>query len=586
MKTFFLAIGGAVVGTIIAVFLLLFVGSAVIGGLTQPEKMPDKIVLSVDLRTPLSDQAPTAGLESLFGQDGFIDILTKLDSAASDDRVAGIFLRGSEFGIGSSRAEELRSAFQAFQASGKFVIAHSQGSFGGGPSGYRALATADELWAQPGSDIIASGVAFETLFMKGLLDKLSVTPEIEAFYEYKNSPNGYKEEDYTEPHREAMTRLAESIWEISLVDIAADRELTLEATKAALESGPLSAERMVELGLASNTGWPESAKESIRTRVGEEAVFMDVTSYTPNSAKFSSPVIAIVGGEGPINTGAAVGGPFGKNEGMMSDTISAAILEAAENERVEAIVFRVDSPGGSPTASDQIWNAVEIAKTEYNKPVVVSMGSVAASGGYYVATGADWVVANRSTITGSIGIFGGKMAFSEGLARIGVNVRSINVGGPFTGAFSSPDAFTDEQRVMLRAWLKRGYDRFLSLVAEGRDMTVEEVHERARGRVWSGEDALEQGLVDELGGLLSAIHKARDLAGIEADSDVRYMMYPQSVGGFPFGGSFVSAASEDLETLSDISDALNDPRIQALLSEFEATQSGNIQARLPVMTER
>ncbi|MCF6328773.1 MAG: signal peptide peptidase SppA, partial [Henriciella sp.] len=356
--------------------------------------------------------------------------------------------------------------------------------------------------------------------------------------------------------------------------------------RAGPESGPLSAERMVELGLASNTGWPESAKESIRSRAGDDAEFMDISAYISHSAKFSSPVIAIVGGEGAINTGSASGGPFGTNGGSMSDTLSAAILEAARNERVEAIVFRVDSPGGSPTASDQIWNAIELAKTEYDKPVVVSMGSVAASGGYYVATGADWIVANRSTITGSIGIFGGKMAFSEGLARLGVNVRSINVGGPFTGAFTSADTFTDDQRVLLRAWLKRGYDRFLSLVAEGRDMTIEDVHERARGRVWSGKDALEQGLVDELGGLLSAIHKARAMAGIEPDSDVRYMMYPLTDGGFPFGGSFASAASDNLETLSDISHALNDPRVKALLSEFEATRSGNIQARLPAMTER
>lgn len=585
MKTFFIAIGGALVGTILALVLIFFAGAAIISGLGQPEKMPDNIVLTVDLRSSLPDQAPTAGLESLFGQEGFVNVMTKLDRAANDDRVKGVFVRASEFGIGSSRAEELRDALKEIQATGKFVVAHSQGSFGGGPSGYRAIATADEIWVQPGSDMIASGIAFETLFLKGLFEKLSITPQIVALYEYKNAPNTYNEDDYTAPHREAMTRLAESIWSISLTDIAEDRGLSVEDAKAALESGPLSAERMVETKLATSQGWPESAKASIRLKAGDSVEFMDVSSYIAPSAKFSSPVIAIVGGEGPITTGFADSGPFGESDGIYSDTTAEAILEAARNERVEAIVFRVDSPGGSPTASDQIWNAVEIAKTEYSKPVVVSMGSVAASGGYYVSTGADWIVANRSTITGSIGIFGGKIAFSEGLARIGVNVRSISVGGEFTGAFTSADAFSESQTEELTAWLKRGYDRFLLLVSEGRNMTVEEAHERARGRVWSGEDALDNGLVDELGGLMAAIAKARDLANIEADSDVRYMMYPLPSSGFPFGPSFASAAADDMEALSQLSTTLNDPRVKAVLDEFEASQSGQLQARLPAMIE-
>ncbi len=586
MKTFLIAIGGAVVGTLVALLLLFFVGAAFLGSLGQPAKMPNNIVLTVDLRNSISDQAPNAGLEVLFGQEGFIDILTKLDQAATDDRVKGVFLRGSEFSVGSSRAEELRAALKTVQAEGKFVVAHSQGSFGGGPSGYRAIATADEIWVQPGSDLIASGIAFETLFLKGLMEKLSITPQIIALYEYKNSPNMYQEDDYTPAHREAMTRLAESIWEVSLTDIAEDRGITVEAAKAALESGPITSERMVELELANHEGWPESAKESIREKAGESVEFMTIASYIPDAAKFSAPVIAIVGGQGAITTGVAESGPFGESGGISSDTTAEAILEAARNERVEAIVFRVDSPGGSPTASDQIWNAVEIAKTEHNKPVVVSMGSVAASGGYYVSTGADWIVANRTTITGSIGIFGGKVAVSEGLARIGVNVRSITVGGEFAGAFTSADLFTESQTEALRAWLTRGYDRFLELVAEGRDMTVEEVHEVARGRVWSGEDALSNGLVDELGGLMTAVRKARELADIEPDSDVRYIMYPQSNSGFPFGPSFASAAADDLQALSELSSILNDPRVKVMLDEFEASQNGQLQARMPLMIEK
>ena len=593
MKTFFASLGGAIIGSILGLILLIFIGFAIIGGMisslapADETKDADGIVLTLDLRDGWSDQAPLTGPEAIFGNGvGFIDILTRLDAASSDDRVKGIFVRGSEFGIGSSRAEELRSAFLTFKAADKFIVAHSQGTYGGGPSGYRALAPADELWVQPGSDLIASGVGFETLFLKGLFDNLSITPQFEALYEFKNAPNTYLEDDYTEPHRLAMTRLAESIWNISLTDIAEDRNISVDAARDALESSPLSSSDMVELKLATKEGWPEDARDAARDRVpGENAKLIDISSYIAPSAPIRSPVIAIVGGQGPIVTGGSGGSLFQAGNGFASDPVAASILEAGRDDDVQAVVFRVDSPGGSPTASDQIWRAVERVQNEYEKPVVVSMGSVAASGGYYVSTGADWIVANRTTITGSIGIFGGKFAISEGLARVGVNAQSINIGGPFTGAFTTTEAFNDEQRTMMRAWLTRGYDRFLSLVAEGRNKTVEEVHEVARGRVWSGEDALENGLVDELGGINEAIAKAKELAEIDGETQIRIVKFPMQSAGFPFAGVSASSSS-DLAAIGEFAAFIQDPEVQALMSELEAAKSSRIQARMPTVSER
>ncbi len=589
MKTFFTAFGGAILGVILGSILLAFIGAAIIGGLisnaTQSPAQPDAMVLSLDLRDGLADQAATTGPEAVFGSPtGFVDIVTRLEAAASDDRVKGVFVRGSEFGIGSSRGEELRSAFLTLKAADKFVIAHSQGSYGGGPSAYRAIASADEIWVQPGSDMIASGVSFETLFLKGLFANLSITPEFVALYEFKNAPNSYLEDTYTAPHRLAMTRLAESIWDISLTDIAGDRGLSVTQARAALESSPVSSAQMLTLKLADKEGWPEDARDAALERAGEDAEIQSILDYQAPEAPFRAPAIAIVGGQGAIVTGISGGNLFSEGRGFASDTIAEAILSAGENEDVLAIVFRVDSPGGSPTASDQIWRAVERVQSEQQKPVIVSMGSVAASGGYYVSTGADWIVANRTTITGSIGIFGGKFAVSEGLARIGVNAEAIDVGGPFTGAFTSTEGFTDSQRTLMREWLTRGYDRFIGLVADGRGMSTEDAHERARGRVWSGADALEQGLVDELGGLTTAIAKARELAQIEADVQIRIILYPQQSDGFGFGGPMASA--QELKALGQFSRTLNDPRVQALLTEIEASQSGVIQARLPTMVER
>lgn len=598
MKTFFASLGGAVVGSIVGLFLLFFIGMAIIqssvNSLMQSAAGPETgqddgnpIVLTLDLRSGFADQAATTGPEALFGSIGFVDVITTLDAAAEDDQVKGLYIRASEYGIGSSRAEEYREAFLKFKAADKFIITHSQGSYGGGPSGYRAIAASDQIWVQPGSDMIASGLALETLFMRGLFDNLSITPEFEALYEFKNAPNTYEEETYTEPHRRAMTELAESLWNVSLNDIASDRGMSVDQARATLESSPISAEQMVQANFATQLGWPEDALDAALEQAGENAISIEVTSYNAPETPFGAPVIAIVGGQGPIVSGGAGGSFFQEGNGFASDAIAAAILEAGRDEKVEAIVFRVDSPGGSPTASDQIWRAIERIQTEEEKPVVVSMASVAASGGYYVSTGADWIVANRTTITGSIGIFGGKFAISEGLARIGINAESIKVGGEFTGAFSTTEGFTDEQRVSIRAWLTRGYDRFTELVSEGRGMSLEQVDAVARGRVWSGEDALSRGLVDELGGLNVAIAKARELAEIEEDAAIRLKSYPNSGDStFPLFSASAGASAEELQAIGQLADLLNEPEVQAMIQEVETARSSRIQARIPSFVER
>jgi len=587
MKTFFAAMGGAFLGILLVILILVGVAFTAIGGLGQPEDMPDEIVLGIDLRDGISDQAPKSGLAAIFGQQGFVDTLLKLDAAADDDRVKGVFIRGDEMGYGFSKSEELRAALLKLKENDKFIIAHSQGTYGGGPAGLRVLSTADELWIQPGSEILSGGLAFETTFLGGLMERLSVTPQIQAFYEYKNSPSQYSETTFSEAHRLAMTELAESIMAETIADIAADRGLDIETVKGTLASTPLTAAEMVKAKLADKTGWPEDASDAAGKRVSDSAKFVWISSYIAPTSKFGSPTLAIVGGQGGIITG-GIGGDFiqGGAE-FASDNIARAILEAARNDDVEAIVFRVDSPGGSPVASDQIWRAVERAKNEFDKPVVVSMASLAASGGYYVSTGADIIVANRTTITGSIGIFGGKIAVDEGLNRLGINSEMITVGGgDFTGALRSLEKFTPAQEQLVNDWLKRGYDRFLDLVSEGRDMTVEEVHEVARGRVWTGVDAKDKGLVDELGGLMVAINKAKELAKIEPDSDVRIIQYPSASQDMPFGNLQAGASVDQLQALGRLSVLINDPRIAQVIEEYEATQSGQMQARMPNFISR
>jgi len=592
MRTFFLSMAGTFVAMILFMILGFFMLFALIAtaASAKPPK-PDNVVLSLDLNSGLPDQAPLGGFAAFSGVPGFTDILLKLKGAETDDSVKGIYLRGSLTGIGTSRAEELRASLKSFRDSGKFVIAHTQGMIGlGGPSAYHSITAAEEIWMQPGSDFMINGVTFETEFLKGLFDKIGLTPQIYALYEYKNAPNSYNETAYTEPHREALEGLATSLWNTALTDIAADRGMQVPALKALLESGPKPAEAALEAKLVDKLGWPEDAEEAALERAGEDSELVDLLYYAApaSKAKAKDGMIAVVGGEGAVVTGG--GGsdsPFADAPGFASDVIARAILDAAEDEDVKAIVFRVDSPGGSPTASDQIWRAVERAK-EAGKPVVVSMGSLAASGGYYVSTGADAIIANRGTITGSIGIFGGKFALDGTFNKIGVTFDTVSVGGDFANAYGVAP-FNQSQEAEIRAMLKRGYDRFLGLVGEGRGMSYDEVHNVARGRVWSGEEAQKIGLVDELGGFMTALDKAKELAGIEADKQPLLVFYPHRKTGFEAFESLFGVSAETARAAAVLSALAGDERTQALIEELavaDAVNSGQAMAMGPRIRER
>jgi protease-4 len=590
MKTFFLSMAGAFVAMIIFVLLMVtFVGMLIASAANSSPEAPKTMVLTLDLNSEFPDQSPTGGFAAFSQTPGFIDLLTKLKAAETDDAVKGLYVRGAMITVGSSRAEELREAFHSFRDSGKFIIAHTQGTYGmSGPSALRSITAADEIWMQPGTDLFATGVTFETEFLKGLFDKIDITPEIYPFYEYKNAPNTYNETSYTEPHREAMTALADSIWSVSLIDIAEDRGLSVDAVKAALESGPKTAQQVIDLNLMDKLGWPEEAEDAAKERAGKGAELVDLAAYAPPSVSLKAPLIAVVGGEGAIVTGGSESGsPFSSPPGFASDAIARAILDAGENDKVKAIVFRVDSPGGSPTASDQIWRAIERVQ-EDGKPVVVSMGSLAASGGYYVSTGADYIMANRSTITGSIGIFGGKLALEGAFNKIGITFDTVSVGGDFADAYGT-GTFTQAQEAEVRAWLKRGYDRFVGIVADGRGMTVDEVNTVARGRVWSGEDALQQGLVDQIGGFMDAIEKAKELGGIESDVTPRLTYYPRRKSGFEALEGLFGVSEETARAAGILSEIAGDERTKILIEELaamDASNSGQMQAVGPRIRER
>lgn len=590
MKTFFTSLLGGFVALflflILVPILLILIGLGIAAGSGSSEPAAKSIVLELDLREVMPDQPLNTGAGVFFAQPAFIDVLLKLDAAASDPKVKGVFVQADMMGPGSSRAEELRTAFLKLRESGKFVVAHSQGMMGVGPSSLRSVSAADEIWMQPATDMMVSGIAFETLFMKGLFENIDVEADIEALYEYKNAPNVYQETDYTPSHREAMTKLADDMWTISLEDIAADRGFaSTDALRTLLESGPMSAAQAETAGLITGQKWPEDAREAARLKGGDSARVVMMADYSAPAAPTSAPLIAIIGGEGAIITGAGDTSPFATQASFASDRIAAEILKAGENETVKAIVFRVDSPGGSATASDQIWRAVERVREEHDKPVIVSMGSVAASGGYYVSAGADEILALRTTITGSIGVFGGKFAVAGGLNRLGITPQTISVGGDFASAWGT-EAFTPEQKAKLGEGLVRTYDRFMEVVAEGRDMPETRVRELAKGRVWSGEAALERGLVNRSGGLIAAIAVAQENAGINADTRVRTRFYPEEEDPFEALGQIFGASADTARAAAVLGTVLGDERLNSALAQARGVQSGETQMSAPLIVEK
>ena len=586
MKTFFLSFLGGLAALLLFFVILPLV--LVVSFLPKdgPQTASGAHVLHIDLRGGYPDQPISSDFGALFPEMSFVELLLKLNSAVDDPQIRGVFIRASEVDIGSSRAEELREALLRLKGAGKFVMAHSQGFLVSGPSAYRAVSAADEIWMQPGASFEVPGMSMETLFLGDAFKRFNLTAEIEQFHEFKNAPDVYKQSDFSSPHKEAMTALASSIWKHSVVDMATDRKMDPAKMKGLLEASPYGADQALSLGLVDKIGWPEDAADAARKRGDGDLV--DIDNYHPSGGSDGDTVIAIVGGEGNIVNGSG-GAPdlLSLNTAQFaSDTVAASLIAIEDDPDVDAVVFRVDSGGGSATASDQVWRAVQRLQ-EKGKKVVVSMGSAAASGGYYVAAGADAIVASRSTITGSIGVFGGKMAIADGLRLVGVNPASITVGGDYA-SFNSAERLSDVQREKLRSMLGETYDRFTTLVSDGRNLPIETVRSIARGRVWSGEDALELGLIDETGDLIDAIAKAKELAGLKPEDKARIRLdfhrgSPFGLFGEAFTAAQIAGALPAAETVASV---LGEERTKALLQHLERSQSQGVQLTSPVIVER
>ncbi|MEK7661080.1 MAG: signal peptide peptidase SppA [Pseudomonadota bacterium] len=577
MKQFLLTIAGVFVGLLLFFVILpfIFIASA---GSSKPTT-PSHSVLVVDLRNEIHDLAPNSPFASLSPNISVVDIVRKLEAAEKDSHIKGVLVRAPEMGMAPAHAEEIRQALLDFKTSGKFVVAHAQGFEFPTLSNYVAVSAADDIWLQNGTDFSATGIMSETTFLGGLFSRFGITAQFEQFYEFKNAANIYTQKDYTAEHREATTSLLTGVYNSFLAEIALDRKIAVEPLKAVLDNAPLSAQQALTSKLVDHLGMPEEASDVALEKAGGQnrAELVDLAAYTPNYST-SGPTIAIVGGEGGIVTGPNNVSPFSDESVMNSDNIAAAIREATDDDDVKAIVFRVSSPGGSAIASEQIWAAIERAKAE-SKPVVISMGAYAASGGYYVAAPANRIVAMPSTITGSIGVLGGKLAVNDALNRYtGANISSIEVGGPFVSAMSGAKPMSNSQREAFHTAMARIYSDFTGKVAAGRHLPIARVQEIAKGRVWTGSQAKNLGLVDAIGGLRTAIEQAKTLAGIEAKKSVQIKMYPEMDDPFRALSAMFGASAQTARAAAVFGMLLGDERLSAALRDIRAANQNGVQA--------
>lgn len=586
MKQFFITIAGVMVGFFLILIIPIMLIAAIGAGMgimqsTSGKEDTNQLVLRLDLRQEITDQ-PNASIFQ--NTPSLLGIVEKLSAAEKDDNVKGLFIRANTWGMGPVKAEQIRLAIKDFRDSGKFVIVHSQGFDDTSITSYLSVSAADEIWMQDTAGFSATGLSTETAFFGGVFEKINAKPEFEQFYEYKNSANTFTKKTFTAAHRESTLSWMTDVYDTAMEQIAVDRNMNRPQLQEITDKAPFTSEQAVEAGLADKLGHVVEAREAALTRAGGGEI-LELSDYSPPATKGkSSAIVALISGEGAIATGSGGGNPFSSDTGIYSDQMSEAIIAATKNKKVKAILIRIDSPGGSAIASDQIWNAIERAKAK-DKKIIISMGQLAASGGYYIAAGADAIIAYPTTITGSIGVLGGKIVLDETYDMIGYNVEQLKVGGEFAGAYSASTSFSDRQRAAFRASMADVYEDFTGKVAAGRDMPLEEVLEIAKGRVWTGVQAKENGLVDELGGFKTAIAKTKELLGLKADDKITLRPFPAQRSPMEELLEMFGISTEAAKTMAKLQFLIESEQVQALMKVQQMTTQNpaELQAEIPVV---
>jgi protease-4 len=563
----FLKILGRVLVAVLAVIgglgILSFVSVVVAALSHRPAPLPAQMVLLLDLNSGLIESRPTRPLAMLQSADAYVlsDVIGALERAAQDPRVSGLVVKLDGPGPGIAEAQEIRDAVAAFRESGKRALIYSAGfgDFGGGSAAYYLASAFKEVWLQPSGGVGLTGFHLESPFIKGTLDLLGVQPQFGARWEYKTAIDIFTEKQFTKEGRDSLTLLLQA-WTNQLVaGIAATRGLKPEDVAALIDKGPLLAKEALDAHLVDRLGYWDEARASL---VKDGAEIVDLNRYNASLPPEPAAVpVALITGVGPVQESGGDNPLAADGEVMASDRIAQAFRDASANPDIKAILFRISSPGGSYGASDEIRHAVEAARA-VGKPVVVSMGDVAASGGYFAALAADKIVAEPGTITGSIGVFAGKFVLGQLWKKLGITWDSVEMGKN-SGMWSQNEPFTQDGWNRLNAMLDQVYVDFTQRTEVARGIASDQIERIARGRIWPGDQAKTVNLVDDIGGYRAAFVQIRLLARLPKQMPLNLVRYPRPTPAEVFLTD-LTRLGHQAKILSVASDMRAFPAIRAL----------------------
>ncbi|GEP56278.1 signal peptide peptidase SppA [Reyranella soli] len=500
------------------------------GSFSTTKPLPQNVVLSLDLRDVPSETTGGGllGGELFGGKRDILETVQLLWQAADDPRVVGMFVEIGDESAGLGRVQELRQAIAHFRGKGKFAIgfAESLGSGGTHFSDYYLASALEQIWLQPSGGFAVAGLAIETPFLKDGLDRLGVRVEGGKRWEYKSAPDSFTDTAYPPPARENLQQLLDSLYGQFVSDVARERHLEPAKVRQLIDSVPFDSEKAKQERLVDRIGYRNDALDEVTTRAGKNRTLAALAEYAndPARPRPRGDTVALVRISGAIMSGSPSRGPLDDDNVATSDDVVDALDQAASAKEVKAIVLRIDSPGGTYPAADAIADAVGRARSA-GKPVIVSMGDVAASGGYMAAMRGDVIVAQPTTITASIGVFGIWPVAHGLLTSLGINVDRLSVGTN-AGMYSVFQPPTTAQRAAISRQLDEIYADFTRQVGEARKLEGNRLDAAARGRVFSGIDAKKMGLIDELGGLQLALNIAKAKAGIDESRQIELRTYP------------------------------------------------------------
>ncbi|MGI9036789.1 MAG: signal peptide peptidase SppA [Pyrinomonadaceae bacterium] len=518
-------------GIIFAVVVAAIIGLAAWISSTGKPNIPDNSVLVLKVTGSMPDYTPDDPMAKIFGMQpsqSFSNLLTQLRKAKVDKRIGAILLDVDLPQMGWGKADELRDAIAEFRTSGKPIYAFMEI---GQNKDYYIASACEKVFLPPSGDIYVNGFAAEAMFYRGSLDKLGIEPEVIQIGKYKSAPEQYTRKTMSDAQREVLNAVLDDYYARFINGIAQSRKKSPDDVRAIIDNAPYHGTEAQQIGLTDGAFYRDQVYDELKNRLGyktdDKIRLVSGENYRDVSSDSlglnNGERIAVIYASGAINVGKSSRGGL-SSEMIGSDTLIKAVTDAAEDSSVKAIVLRVDSPGGSALASDLMWHALENAKAK--KPLVVSMGDVAASGGYYISCNANKIVAEPSTVTGSIGVFMGKPVVKGLYDWLGVSNEYV-MRGKNAGIFRETEKWTPEERAKMQDQANKiYYDDFVPKVAKGRNKSAEDVNSIGQGHVWTGAQAKQNGLIDEFGGLEKAISIAKDLAKLPADKDVKRVVFP------------------------------------------------------------